>query len=255
MRKSFALLIILLCISPSVLLATDSGNHYGWDKYPGTDTSVSGGVTVGGTTVPIDVPILTTDWTRSVDPVTNIATYGWSLDAPINIMDGSTLVASIDSLDMVVDFDPYVRLNFAVSAYTANTTFTLNSIVVSFPTMSNPLAYASAGMTLTADGDGAWSNGAYAGGESYKALYNGTPLFDSLVGSFTAEAEQTAVNNDRSPLGTGNWTTIAGAVSSIQSQYSFTLSAGDSASGTSRFELKVPSLQLWLCLLWVHWLY
>jgi len=213
------------------------GNHYGWDKYPGQDTSISGGVTVGETTVPFDIQILATDWVRNVDPVTGEAIYSWSLSAPYNIMNGNEVIGTIDSLGFEVDFDPYVRLNFAVTAGAADTTFVLNSSVVSFPTIINPLAYATAGLTLTGGTNGAAVTGLYAG-KNYEAIYNGTSVFGDLINSFTTGRTTTTVN-DVTPLYT-DWATITGAVSSIQSQYKFTLSALDSASGTSHFEIMIP---------------
>ena len=215
------------------------GNHYGWDNYPGEDTTASGGVVVGGVTIPFDIPILATDWTRTVDPVTGIPYYSWSING-YDIMSGSTVVATIDSMNLVVDFDPYVRLNFAVSAGAADTTFMLNSTLVSFPTIGNPLAYASAGMTITGNGDGAWADGIYSTDKNYQAVYNGSTVFGNLVNSFSVELENTATSSERKPGTSGTWETIPGGVSSIQSHFNFVLSAGDSASGTSRFELMIP---------------
>ncbi len=224
--------------SPYSVWGTDDANNH-LPKYPGTNTSVNGSVVVGSTTVPFDIQILADDWTTGLDPVTQLPFYKWSLTG-YEIMNGSTVVATIDSLDLLVDFDPYVRLNFAVSAGSADTTFLLNSSVVSFATLNNPLAYASAGLTLTGDGDGAAVTGLYSPGKSYKAIYNGSSLFGYLSNSFSVELDNTATSSERKPLASGTWETIPGSVSSIQSQFNFTLSAADSASGTSRFEVKVP---------------
>jgi hypothetical protein len=215
----------------------DEGLHLGWEKYPGIDTSVSGGVEIGSTTIPFNIEVLAKDWVAAIDSVTGLPYYSWSLAAAYEVYDGQDLLFSIDSLNFVEDFDPYIRLNFAVTAGGSDTTFTLNSTVVSFATLTNPLAYASAGLTLTGDDNGATATGLYAGGKNYQAIYNGSSVYGNLVNSFSV-GNTTATLSERLP--TSGWQTIPGSVSSIQSQFKFTLSAADSASGTSRFEVMVP---------------
>jgi hypothetical protein len=234
--KKFTLLFIIcfMLLLPCSVWA--EGNHYGWDKYPGTDTTATGGVVVGGVTVPFSIPVLASDWVRNVDPVTLVPYYSWSI-SNYDIMNGTDVVATIDNLNYIVDFEPFVRLNFAVTAGGADTLFTLNSTVVAFPAISNAIGYASAGLTLTGDGDGAWVDGFY-GDKNYKAIYNGASQFGTLVDNFSVVGEDTWTGSERTPLGAGNWTPISGSVTSIQAQYSFLLSAADSASGTSRFEVK-----------------
>lgn len=169
--------------------------------------------------------------------------YDWLLESPFNICGekSGNVMATIDSLSVTYIADPAVNLNFAVTAGGANTTFTIQSALLSFPVMNNPVGYASATATLTdINGNGASLTGLLGNNNDlYQASVNGS-AWAYLVDSFTAGAYAMAVGQDRRPVTAPNWETIPGAVSSMQSMYSFTLSAGDSASGTSHFEIVVP---------------
>ena len=150
-------------------------------------------------------------------------------------------LGKLKSLDLDFETDPRVSLGFSVEAADVDTAFTITSALVPFSAITNPLAYASAGVTLTGDGDGAQLTGLFAGGKAYEARYNtdSTPVvWAQLVGPVTAPPNTTVVSPDRRP-GAG-YELIPATVSSIQSEFKFLLSANDLASGTSRFEVLVP---------------
>jgi hypothetical protein len=157
----------------------------------------------------------------------------WTLSKPVDIKAGNVLLGRITNLS-VQGGDPSVNLKFAVSAAATDTTFDILSPVVSFSPLSNPQAYASAGLTLTSDANGATATGLFSG-DTYQARYNGSSVFANLVPGFSIPGDQTVVHTDRNPA-TG-FTTIPGSVSSIESEFNFTLSALEQASGTSRFEV------------------
>jgi hypothetical protein len=156
---------------------------------------------------------------------------------PIDIKasDG-TLLAQVDSLGAILDHDPAVSLNFAVTAGAADTTFTIMSPVVGFPGIANPQAFATATATLTdQNGGGATMTGLFSADRVYEASYNGGSVFADLVLPLVAAPDDSTIGNDRFPA--AGRVPIAATVSSIQSEYGFTLSALDSASGTSRFDI------------------
>ncbi len=158
----------------------------------------------------------------------------WTLASPVDIMDGDVLLATITELTLETDSEPYVNLFFALQAGASDTTVSVTSPVISFSPMLNPQAYASAGITLTSDSDGATITGLF-GGKNYEARYNGTTVYADLVAGFSIPGDQTVTSSDRSPA--SGYNTITGTVSSIESEFNFTLSALDQASGTSRFEV------------------
>jgi len=146
-------------------------------------------------------------------------------------------VATIEGLSVHLEADPAVSLSFAVTAGVVDTTVVISSPVITFPALVNPDAYATATMTLTDNNsNGATATGQFAGPTSYEATYNGSVNWAHLVGTLTALPDGSAIGNGRQPSPTGR-TAINATVSSIQSEYNFVLTAGDSASGTSRFDV------------------
>ena len=159
----------------------------------------------------------------------------WALAEPVAMMAGNTQLGTIKAMTLESDSEPYVNLFWSVQAGAADTTFDFSTAVVSFSPLVNPLAYASAGVTLTGDANGATITGGFDDGRIYQARYNGSTVYSNLVGGFSAAANTTATPNDRLPA--SGYATISGSVSSIEAQMKFTLSAGDQASATSRFEV------------------
>jgi hypothetical protein len=168
--------------------------------------------------------------------------FFWSLEAPIQIVadqNPATVLATVRSLNLVLDGDPQVVLNFAVTAGAANTNFSILSSLVSFSTLVNPPAIATAGVTVTDNNsNGGSATGLFPGGKLYQATYNGSSTFADLVTTVVTPANNSATNSETFP-GVG-LTPIPGGVTSIQTEFNFTLTARDSASGTSNFFLVVP---------------
>jgi hypothetical protein len=160
----------------------------------------------------------------------------WQLATPTNIQSPLGTLATVNDVGVSLNADPGVSLGFSVDAGTADTTFTIDSAIVTFAAIADPVAYASAGVTLTDNnGNGASLTGLFAGGKAYQTFYNSTNTpWMSLIAPATIAAYQSGSLIDRSPAGTG-WTAINTAADSISSEFHFVLSANDSASGTSRF--------------------
>jgi len=161
----------------------------------------------------------------------------WELDGPVNVLGGNNnVLATIDSLSLELDGDPAVSLNFSITANAAPTMITITSSIVSFVPLINTQAFATATLTVTdLNGDGASATGIFPGGKAYEARYNGSTVFADLVNPVVVAPNSSNTGSERFPLA-GN-VGIASVVSSIQSEYRFLLSASDSASGTSRFNV------------------
>jgi hypothetical protein len=166
----------------------------------------------------------------------------WVLDQKVSILDGF-----IDSLKLTVNTDPEVGIEFGVRAGSSTTTFSIISDVVLFDPLVNPIAYASAGVTLTdrTPTAGATITGLFDGGKTHQARYNSSTVFANLVKGFSISSGTVTASEDKPLSGTQ---IINDTLTSIESEFRFKLSAGDSASGTSTFEVVVPEPAT-LCLL------
>jgi hypothetical protein len=100
-------------------------------------------------------------------------------------------------------------------------------------------------MTLTDSGQdtGALLTGMAgpSGTDSYEANYNGLPPAGTNFASFIPGLVTVVPgDSDSDSDGTGGFLPIPGAVTSMGSRFAFTLSADDSASGTSSFNIRIP---------------
>lgn len=144
---------------------------------------------------------------------------------------------AIEGLTLTLRSDPEVGVEFGVRAGPVDTPFTISSGLETFAALTNPDAYASAGVTLTdkLPIGGATITGLYSGGKTNRARYNGSTDFANLVSGFAlspgigTETHEEAKGNEFSMI------TINDTLTSIESDFYFTLTAKDSASGTSTF--------------------
>lgn len=212
MKKSVLLTacVIGLLLPSMVALATVSG--------PLTVRATSGGKTA----------TWTYDWA--------VGQSSYNLAAPVQLMSGTTVLGTVNSLNCGMQGDPFLTLNFSVQAV-GTTTFTFDTGLFSIPIIASPIAFATAATTLTADGDGASYTGNFTGNNGYEATYNGGTVFANLNGPFTSPPDTSTLENDRLPPGSGS-IPIGVPVSSMRAQWNFTLSDGDGASGTSRYDIE-----------------
>ena len=142
---------------------------------------------------------------------------------------------AITGLTLRMNADPEVGIEFGVRAGSLATTYSILSDIAVFGELVNPTAYASAAITLTDRSPaGATITGLYSGGKTYQARYNGSSVFANLVNGFAIPSESQTNSEAMPPSGSQ---IITGALTSIESEFNFTLSARDSASGTSTFEV------------------
>jgi hypothetical protein len=168
-------------------------------------------------------------------------TWTWSLQSPVELLTTSNqLIATIDSASLSYVADPQVGLNFGVIAGSLDTMFTISSATLSFPALNPAEGRASAGISVT-DGnrDGASLTGNIAAGKSYRASYNGGTVFADLVSDdSTGIAFGTFTSSDANPA--IGFSPIAGSLTSMKTEFSFTIRAMDSAGGTSIFVTQIP---------------
>ena len=178
--------------------------------------------------------------------------FVFSLPAPVNIFSStnpSDLLGTINTLDLTLNTDPTVIFNFSVTAGAAPANFTLSSGIVSFPPITNPLGFATAALTITDNGsDGATATGLFPGSKAYQAQYNGRSAeFANLVSPVTAAPQSSNTGSERFPaFGSAP---LVPPVNDIESQFSFSLTATDGASGTSRFTVTPEPSSITLALL------
>ncbi len=165
--------------------------------------------------------------------------WTWQLAQPVPIVGGAgrSVIATLQSGQVRIRLNPVISLGFAVQAGDAQTTFTIQSALLSFPPLVNPVAQTSAGITLTDfDGTGAQLNGLGPANGAYLAQYNGFvpggTTFHEAIPTMTAGPFDVIDASTDSGV-----QSIVGTVSSMSSQFSFTLSANDLAAGTSIYEI------------------
>jgi len=200
---------------------------------------VIGGGTLSETVVHIEVSAngQTAEHAFAFDPGLLIGgQYVCGLPEALDLCAGNNdVLATIQSLQVEYDLDPAVDLGFYVSAGQQDTTFRITSATVTFDPITDPEAYASAAVTVTDGGGGGGRlTGLFDDTRAYQARTDlGT--FADLVGQVDAPADSSASADDRYP--SSGWATINGQVSSIESEFHFTLTADDHASGSSKFEV------------------
>ncbi len=177
-------------------------------------------------------------WSVTLNPgdVDANGDYFWQLEEEVHVMDGTDEIFALTGASVTIFADPSVALNFNVIAGQQNTVFTIDSAVLSFAPLANSVGRATAGVSVTdLTGDGAtftpWAGGAY------RSYYNGGGTnFQNLIQSpIVAAANSSASTSDTFPA--VGYQNIGTTLTDIESEWQFTLSAGDLASGTSEFEV------------------
>lgn len=202
--------------------------QYGPDVFVVTATQVINGQTVHGSLV----------FNSSQGGVwDDYAHYHWSLQGgamPITDGAGHTL-GMLNSASIQIDADPQVNANFNLTAGALNTTFTVSSTLLAV--LPNTYTGQCSGQINISDGDGdgATMSLVNAGG-MYQAMYNGPTVFANLFPT----ALVAAPFNGNSASASFGPAAIPGTVNDMSAQYVFSLTANDTATGTSVFTI-VPA--------------
>lgn len=172
----------------------------------------------------------------------NNGVWTWTATQPYAVPNqaGGPALAVLSSCSITYIQDPVVSLAFGVMAGSSTTTFTISSALLSFAPISPATGNASAGLTFTdVDGNGAAFTALHPGPFAYRSQYNGlVPAgtdFASFIASQTTGAFGTGIDSgNQPPIGIGP------AVTSMSAQWRFSLTANDTAGGTSVFNI-VPA--------------
>lgn len=160
--------------------------------------------------------------------------YLWTMNVATTIHGpAGEVLGRLNSAQIEVDSDPFVLANFNVTAGGLNTTFNVTSsqLVVAPSTYTGQ---ASAQVTVTDnDGDGALLSFSTNPLGLYTAMYNGPTVFTNLlnVPVFAGAFSSQVANSNFGPF------PIIPAVNDISAEFNFTLSANDTATGTSNFTI------------------
>ncbi len=142
--------------------------------------------------------------------------------------------------------DPQIALNFSVQAGLVDTAFTISSAVLAFPDPNQNTGYASAGITVTGNGNGASLSEVDPNG-IYRATFNGSNVFTYLHDLPPLGALTTGPNSSTSYPDSFGYAPLGTDANNISSRFQFLLTAGDQASGTSVF-IVVPTPASAFCL-------
>lgn len=175
-------------------------------------------------------------------------TFGWDLPEPMPLIaKGGFQIGVLERANVRYVADPIVVLNFVVSSGGAAANFTVTSANLSFPGIANAMGRAQGGVSVTDfGGDGATLQGNFPSNNLYRAFYNdagnvpatGT-TFATLTPGVTASAFSGSTSSGAFPDNVGGFSSTdqsggsLGTVTSMSSQWRFSVSANDSASGTS----------------------
>lgn len=153
-----------------------------------------------------------------------------------------TVVNNADNTDTVGTPDALTSIGFAVFAGDADTTFNLTASLINTGAVANAALRATASIGVTDNnGNGATLTGGGAGGTYFNAAYNGgTTFVDLVTGPLAVGPIDSTSSAQDFPAAPGVFQSIGGPLNSIQAQFNFTLTAGDSSSATSGF-FSIPS--------------
>lgn len=162
--------------------------------------------------------------------------WAWNQSSSTVMSSGGTALATVGRTATSFIDDPVVLLGFNVQAGAADTLFTISSIFVSTdPLTPYQVTAASAAITATDGGAGNGTSvvGALPGGNAFAFRNNGID-FGYLITGGTSSGFQSLVAS-----GTYSSPAAITGISTISSVFSFTLSANDTASGTSLYRIDV----------------
>ncbi len=166
----------------------------------------------------------------------------WSTGA-VPIMDddfGTTQIAVLQNANVLLQADPKIAMGFSVQSGASLTTFTIESAVLSFPTIPDVASEGMASVALNVSdawaGDGVtMAELGAAGSGVYQTYYNTDQLFVNLLSQVSAgPGGSGSVFQNYPPIG---YADVAGDVSSMHSWFGFTLTPGDIGGATSLYEI------------------
>lgn len=193
---------------------------------------------------------------QEVFPVASFdGVLNWSLPAPLALEDGGVSLGTIQNLQVSFNADPQVDLAFAVlNSNLAAVNFNISTATIIFDPVPNAQAAAAASLTLTqgaGSAPGATLTGLFPGGKAYEARYstdgiiNTSTLFAALGPSLSFVSGLGTSQSEMLPA--AGMVNLGTTVHMMESEFKFTLSPGDQASGTSAFIIVPEPATLAFC--------
>jgi hypothetical protein len=189
-------------------------------------------------------------------------TLTWALSSPMPLVAANGIeIGMLQTASVMYVADPVVVLNFLVSSGGGGS-FTVTSANLSFAGISNAIGRSSSAVTVTDfGGDGATISGNFPNNDTFRSFYNdpgnvpttGT-TFATLTPGISSSPFSSATSSEGFPDNAGTFSSMdenggtLGTVSSMSSQWKFSVSANDSASGTSTYVIVPEPGSCLLCL-------
>lgn len=182
--------------------------------------------------------VLTHTYFRPAGSLDPNATHTWQLEP---LLSGTGNDAwGFEGGEVEVHQDPVVNLTINAAAGNSNTVFTINSALVSFPTIGNLMARATTSLNFTDSAlfgpTGAVNiTSGFGSGNAFEARINGAAWMGLLpVGTYSVPAGGSQSFFQETSTGL---IPVAGTAVNISTHFKFTLSPRDRVSGTSTFEI------------------
>jgi MYXO-CTERM domain-containing protein len=184
--------------------------------------------------------------TTMSDPAQDV--WFWTSAGAVPIFDGANLVAVLSNMTVLAGRNTQpngeerigIDVDFGVLAGGGDTTFTISSPTMSFSPVTGASALVSAGLVGTdQNANGITISPTAANGFGFNALFNGANVFRSYFNQTLSNVPSGSVNADGNMVPAGTFLPI-GTATSMQSVYSFSVSAGDAAGGTTTYAV-VPT--------------
>jgi hypothetical protein len=173
--------------------------------------------------------------------------FTWDLPGSVELRGpDNTIYGTLQSASVTVIADPVVNLDFFVEAAPElDTEFKITSPLLSFATIVPAVGRAQASITaIDLNDNGVTLTGENSINTAYRAAYNGFVFsggttFAGLISGVTAGSGSSDTVSEAFLPGFV-FSPIGHPVSDISTQFHFVLSAADTATGTSTFEVTIP---------------
>ncbi len=172
--------------------------------------------------------------------------YLWQLpEESVNILspNGQVVLGTVSDLRLTFNADPSVSLNFNVTAGASSTEFTISTATLAFAPIINPEAYTHAVVEVydTNNSSAVRFTGLRPDGSGFEAKYNNTIVWAGLMASLFASGGpgvSTGSEEGRpNPPPDMSREVINDSVNNILSTWHFRLTSGDTAIGSSTFDI------------------
>jgi hypothetical protein len=169
----------------------------------------------------------------------------WASSGPTPIYDGPNLVATLVNMTVLAGRNTQpdgeqrfgIDIDFGVQAGPGTTNFVLTSPTLSFSPLTNARGLVSAGLVGTDQNtNGIMISPSGSNGYGFNALYNGANVFRSYFNQSMSNLPSGSVGDSGNMVPAGVFQPM-GTVSNMTSMYSFMVSAGDTAGGTTTYSV------------------